>query len=485
MAELMMTRTATQAVREERATLWSLFKDVLSANDKYRDRYFSQVWEDVAPSGNIYKRNAIYLEHRYHSMDLWKQMSQLAEKHRPLLEGDRKRSIEECMEVLYDELVKTTIHIPKDDADEAPETITGYPPIDEFLSDKVEKFGPFLMYMDKEKRAEEIKHRLVALNVFLLQTLAPALIFFNRWGMPSNQVKRLLGMGHRSLKNKLKIAELLCLGPTFEDACTTLLGVQLLFAVIFITRCFVDQQVGDAHKWQRLPHSAWWLFMDVFANTWCVSFIMFGIPLLFWSEETPTNMVLDSMTLLFLFNVDNLTDVLCSYIGMSQEDFQRTVSSMTAFLSHCPVDLEKVINPNAKTKEELWQIKLDGIGKLIGVDGIRCTSRLHFSVDQEEPFQHAPEPRQRFTNYGTTTLPKSVALPTEKIQVVCHRSREEDFTLPSPFTVALISVWDIFAWIVWIGNIVIPITWYLLNKPCFFDETNHRVSTPQALLPHK
>mmetsp|Transcript_145762 Transcript_145762/g.265504 ORF Transcript_145762/g.265504 Transcript_145762/m.265504 type:complete len:470 (-) Transcript_145762:100-1509(-) len=468
MAELMMTRTATQAVREERATLWSLFKDVLHVNDKYRNRYFEQLWENVAPMGNIYKRNAIYLEHRYHSLDLWKQMRELAEKYQPLLEGDGKHSIEECMEVLYDELGNTTVSIPGNEAEEAPEKITGYPPIEEFLSDKVVPYGPFLMYMDKQKRAEEIKHRLVALNVFLLQTLAPALIFFNRWGLPTNHFKQLLG-GGPEVKQKLTIAELLCLGATLEDACTTLLGMQLLIAVIFITRCFVDQQVSDAHKWQRLPHSSFWLFMDIFSNSWCVAFIIFGIPLLFWSEDSPTNMVLDSMTLLFLFKIDSLTDVLCSYIGMDDQDFQRSVSAMVAFLSHCPIELENVIKSDAKTKEELWQIKLDDMGRLIGVDGNRCKSRLHFDVVQEETTQQekAPQMQRRYTNYGTTTLPKINALPTKKIQAIFCRSKEVSFTLPSPYTVALTSVWDILFWIVRIGNVVIPITWYLFNKSCF------------------
>lgn len=469
MAELLVTSPSTNEVlSEERGALWSLFKDVLHVNDRYRNRYFEQLWGNVSPLGNIYKRNAIYLEHRYHSLDLWKQMRELAEKYQPLLEGNGKCSIEECMEVLYDELGNTIVHIPHDEACEDPQTITGYPPIEEFLSDKVQPFGPFLMYMDKQKRAEEIKHRLVALNVFLLQTLAPALIFWNRWNMPTNRFKILLSSG-RHKNEKLSIAELLCPGTTVQEVCATLLGMQLLFAIIFITRCFVDQQVSDVHKWQRLPHDAFWLFMDVFSNSWCVVFIIFGIPLLFWSEETPTNMVLDSMTLLFLFKIDDLSDILCSYIGMSQEDFQRTVASMTAFLSHCPVDLEKVIKSDAKTKEELWKIQVDDVGRLIGVDGNRCTSRIHFSVSREETTQYgkAPQARERYTNYGTTTLPKNVALPTAKINVVCHRSREESFTLPSGFTIVLAAVWDILAWIVWIANVAIPIVWYSLNKPCY------------------
>lgn len=463
------SQEGADSIAQERRDLWSLFREVLHANDQHHSHHFEKLWACLAPNGNIYRRNAFFLEYRLHSLDLWRQMREIAEKHRPLLEGDDVKSIDECAEVLYDELQNTNFRLPGSD-DETPEKVKGYPPIEELLSEKVEQWGPFVLYKDADKRSEEIKHRLIALNVFLLQTIAPFLIFLNRWEMPTNHFKRMFNPKY--VLHKLTMAELLCFGITFEDVCTTLLGVQLLFAIIFITRCYVDQQVSDNHKWQHLPHSSFWHLMDVFANAWCVVFILFGIPLLFWSEQSPTNIVLDSMTLLFLFKLDDLSDVLCSYVGMTQVDFQRTVASMTAFLAQCPVDLENVINPDAKNSKELWCIQVDKKGNVVGSDKSVCTTRLQFNDEAQTAFQPVLRPHtrsRRFIHYGSTqALLASTSSPsTGKVQLTCHRSRLQCEVLPSVFTVVLTGVWEVLAWIVWTANIVIPVVWYLINKPCY------------------
>jgi len=205
-----------------------------------------------------------------------------------------------------------------------------------------------------------------------------------------------------------------------------------------------------------------------------VIFIVFGIPLLFWSEETPTNIVLDSMTLLFLFKLDDLSDVLCSYVGMTQSDFQRTVACMLAFLAQCPVDLEKVINADAKSRKDLWCIRVDEHGKVLGSDGLPCATRLQY-VQEEDPVIRQGAGRRvrihrRFTHYGSSDS----LLSATKFKLTCHRSRSHCVTLPSNLTKNLARVWDFLYCIVWTGNIVIPIIWYLINKRCYPAAHGHR-----------
>lgn len=449
--------------------LWTMFKDALQDHQKNKgtERYYEELYGSVAPAGNIYRRNAFYLLERIHSSDLWDQMREIAEKHRHLL-GGYSRSIDECAQVLHNELENTVVDLP--DA-EAPIKLLGYVPILDLLKCKVVRWGPLYVYKDAEKRSQEIKNRLVSLNVFLLQAIAPLLIFLNRWQQPENRFKLIFQPGYAA--HKLTLKELLCFGLSLEDVCTTLLGMLLLFGVVFIIYCYAEQEVVNIRKMRRLPHHDMWLWIDVFTNVWCVALILLDMPLLYWSEESVTNIVLDSMTFIFLFKLDDLSEVLCSYLGMGNVEFQRMVVGITTCLAMCPVHLDKVINSDAKNSKDLWRIKVDNNGTLLGSDGSPCLSRLHYAANEDRPIQSyrpagAGFPIPSDLGYGSLESPTWISGTSfEKAKLIYYSSRGCHEILPSWSTAILEGFWKCMSRIIFFGIFLIPFVWYLFCKPCY------------------
>jgi hypothetical protein len=280
----------------------------------------------------------------------------------------------------------------------------------------------------------------------------------NRWNMPTNYVK-----DWNTLKSHLTIAELLCAGTTLDMVLTTLMSVLLLCVIIFMIRCYVLEQIDNCQKSGRLPTDALWMFTGIFANAWCCAFICLDVPLLFWSEETPTNIVLDSMTLLFLFRLDDLSDQLCSYIGMTDEDFQRLAAWNTALLSQCPVSIEDVVNSKAKSLEELWVFKYDAQGKLCNTQGGKCLLRLGHKVSSDERTPLA-SPSLR------TSSSRSVKdLPTD-IPIIYRTAPGKSHELPTITAQFLLGMWTCLSWLLAVAQLVIPVGWYVINKKCYHTD---------------
>merc|ERR1719221_1158541 len=90
------------------------------------------------------------------------------------------------------------------------------------------------------------------------------------------------------------------------------------------------------------------------------------------------------MTLLFVFKLDDLSDILCSFVGLTDEDFQRLVAWKVAMLSQCPVRLADLIDSQAVSAEKLWRIRYDEDGHLLCATGGPCRTRLaHFKSAKE------------------------------------------------------------------------------------------------------
>merc|ERR1719272_2506350 len=124
--------------------------------------------------------------------------------------------------------------------------------------------------------------------------------------------------------------------------------------ITFLVRCYVHEQCQSSEKSGRLPTDPAWYFIGVVVKAWCCVFTCLSIPLLFWGEETPTGIVLDSMTLLFIKGLDDLGDILCTYVGLTDEGFQRIVGWNSAMLSQCPVRLADVCDAGAPHVDNFW-----------------------------------------------------------------------------------------------------------------------------------
>eukprot|EP00928_Gymnodinium_smaydae_P010596 TRINITY_DN13996_c0_g1_i1.p1 TRINITY_DN13996_c0_g1~~TRINITY_DN13996_c0_g1_i1.p1 ORF type:complete len:514 (-),score=49.86 TRINITY_DN13996_c0_g1_i1:45-1523(-) len=454
--------------------------------EKRGARYFSLLWEDLGPRGNIYRRNALYCEHRKHSEDLWEQMYEIADKHKSVLGGEDV-SLEERVDNLLKALhgVRYTVRLDDEETIE----VEGYLPVEEFVNDKVVRLGPFIFFSDHHMFWEEMKHRIISLNVFLLQIIAPFLILLNRWNQPSNHLRSVIHS--HDLKSRLALKEVLCFGTTMDQVLTTILGTQLLFAVIFIVRCYADEQIQNISKCRRLPFDGMWFFLDSFANSWCICLLMVCLPLLFWSEETPTNIVLDSMTLIFLFKLDDLSEDLCNYVGMNDKDFQRFASWTVGFMSECPVSLDQLINPQAKSVQELWSVKHDASGNLLGIDGQPCRTRLQ-NV-KVEPNENTPLSRVAFASgfqkrsdsrdaralrhhvvnksaQCSSPSARDVNRGDDKYDLMYRINRNYEERLPTPYAEFSAMWWRAFGVCIRLSNFIIPIVWYLINQPCYPQE---------------
>jgi hypothetical protein len=437
-----------------------LYNDMLreynaSLKDKSGYQYFSMLWDTVAPKGSIYRRNGLYAEHRKHSEDIWAQMYMLADRHSDVL-GGSSLTTEERARKLLEKLECACIEgRVKYDDEEVATDISGFLPLMEWLRVKVFRVGPILLYEDYNDRREEERNICLAICVFSLQVIAPFLIFLNRWNMPTNYVRN-----WKTMKDHLRVSEIFCPGTSLDDILTTIMGVLLLFVIIFVVRCYIITQIENAKKSSLLPTDSVWMLVGILANAWACTFVCLDIPLLFWSEETPTNIVLDSMTLLFLFKLDDLSDQLCCYLGMTDEDFQRLSGWNAALLSQCPVDLADVINEKAQSSDDLWIFKYDPRGRLLNFKGGRCLTRLGHEemADERSPIAHAIS--------GTVSSRSSSSLFPDR-PVIYRTSPGIAYELPTLGAQILTGAWICLSYVLAVGQAVIPVGWYMINKKCF------------------
>mmetsp|Transcript_18338 Transcript_18338/g.51961 ORF Transcript_18338/g.51961 Transcript_18338/m.51961 type:complete len:473 (+) Transcript_18338:127-1545(+) len=427
------------------------------------ERYYRQLWATVAPKGNIYRRNALYAEHRKHSDDLWGQMREIADKYPHLLPG---ADTEARADRLHAELTKMRPRGAAEDAEGgAAARPTGFMPLEEFLQIKVWRFAGFYFVSDWGKLSEEVKHGLLAICVFMLQGPATVCIFLNRWNMKTNYLL------HGHIRGA---GDLFCVGLNAEHVLTILTGVFLLVIVIFTARCYVDEQYDNSCKLGRLPADEMWSTLGVIANLVAVSFVVLDIPLLFWSEETVTNIVLDSMTLIFLFKLDDLCEIFCAYLGLSDEDFQRMAAWSAALLSHCPVDLQKLINPEAKSAGELWSFSLDEEDNLQGHDGFPCSTRLSNSASLTSTERtRLVSPRTSLIGRLKPSAQELVIGDPTQAKLVYRITIHHEQELPTVTTKVKRAVWYAASILMRILNVGIPVMWYMINETCY-EETSRR-----------
>jgi hypothetical protein len=197
--------------------------------------------------------------------------------------------------------------------------------------------------------------------------------------------------------SSIDMTSALCLHSNCWKHLQIMMEVLLMIIVISLTRLYVNDQTENAVKSGRLPTDFTWMALGVFANIWCCCLTVLAIPLLFWSEDTPTNTVLDCMTLLFVSKLDDFSDSLgANFIRLSDADFQRIAAWSAALLSQCPVRVADLINPSAKDIRDLWQIEFaDGMLMAARSDGgpaRACETRMGLAQPTERCSLLAPSP---------------------------------------------------------------------------------------------
>lgn len=426
-------------------------KNIQTLRREYGD---DELWDRVGPRGNIYRVNALEVECLKHQSDLQRQLSELAEEFGPLLD-DEVDGTESAQPL--------DLEVPQMDGEEAIERrrkkvliqylmsdfgstgsealVKGYQPLLEFLcpAPPTRWCGCFLLPGDASSQSRFIKNVCVALLVMLVKIFGPIFIIMDDWELRANPV--------RSFFKHLGWRELICFHSA-HDLLVTLVGIVMLLIIFEIVRASTRMEINNFEKFRYLPADEFWLRLGQATNIVCIIAVVVAMPLVFWSEMNSKDIVFDSLSLLFILYLDDITHDVLAYLEMEDKDFQRVCTWTIALLGQCPIRLSDVVDRNAKAAGKIWCIRVEKNGLICAQTGERCETRLMESnVDESEPLLTTTFHSQRFTY----TLKEG-------------QSKQLPFTALNKVVRAL---WISLYYALLVCEVIFPIAFLLINKPCY------------------
>lgn len=430
------------------------------ATDKTGSLYRATLWSKIAPSGNMYRYLAVCAEARTHSCDLWEQVADIAYQHRVLLGG--QDSLQEDREAaLIDALKRTQVHgRPRTEREhmlgEEAASRTGFMPLEVFLDvPRPRRFGSLIL-PSHELMWRYARHRSMVALVGIVQVGVPVIIAWDEYGHLSLKLQRDDNM------KEVFLSRVQCLGNTSEEICHTLAGVALLTIFILIIHSYVDDQHRNSRKTGVLPQNRFWYIVGNLINLWCGWATCIAIPFIFWNEDRARGIVMDSLTLLFVFCLDDFAGYAGMYMQQSEYCFQRGAAWHVAMLSQCPVRVADLINPLAKHVDELWQIRFSDAGSLQVCTGDQlaawnapaCKRRLQPALGLESsPLTQAPPGVSAEEDLGSLSFEYSTS--------------EGHFDiLPRFDTRIMLLLWKTTGWMLSFVQIGMPLFWMVMNKRC-------------------
>jgi len=366
----------------------------------------------VAPEGNIYRYVALQAERLKHCEDIWAQVD--AMKH--------------CDDANCGEDLLTTVKSNRHDAS-TEDGFSGFLPLEEFLSTRTWRLGPFLLPADAAMRRQHLYAVFVCSVVFLIQVTAPFFILFNQFYLLPARLKHL-----DPIFKGLNLRELGCLGGSRQQVMHTLMGVALLVLLQLIMRNYIHSALECVRKSQYLVLDRFWLAVGNYTNIWVTLVTTVAAPVLFWNESTPTSMSMDALTIIWLFALDDFSSYAFAMMSKSDEDFERSAAWQKALLSRCPLKLSDL-----RDDEGHWHLDCDAEGRLMRAGPTKelCTTRI------EE------------TQINETEILK---------YRVSHVDDGE--TLPCATSSVLIIVWSCVEKLFMMLQCIIPILWCMLDQQC-------------------
>lgn len=198
------------------------------------------------------------------------------------------------------------------------------------------------------------------------------------------------------ISQRLSWAEITCLGSR-DQACSLILGAVFLVFILEYERFVVRKEKLAFKKISLLPGDKFWSRFGQASNALCLLFTALVIPLVFWSEEDSKDIVFDSMGMLFIFGMDDLSSEAMSYLEQSDDDFQAKYADFMEMLLHCPMDLQDLIDFNAKSAEGIWVLEFTKDEGVLGTTKDTeegelepCQMRLHpILEDNEVQFEYS------------------------------------------------------------------------------------------------
>lgn len=414
--------------------------------------YFTTLWQALAPSGNIYRYMGLEAEYWANAYNLQCQLEAIADDERikNVLKGHE--STESRVKVLVDALEEVEPqNAPDKDTFEKSFAKKGFPALQEFLWQPATRRMVVFYTPPWDGIRPWVHRRIIAFLVCSIQVVAPLVILLQEWMSPSNRLRN----PHKFMES-LQWDEVFCLGNSLGDRLHTVQGLILMELVILIAHTYIQDQLTNAHKQSLLPTCSFWHILGNLTNMWCCIVTAMAVPVLFWNEGSATTTSMDSLTMLFIFMLDDFAGYACQYMGRTDEDYQRAAAWQKAMLTQCPVDLTDVVNYEAKNPSQIWSFKykegdkdcyllstkLPNKGSRVA---LRCMTRVAKPTYSEE----------------TTPLQGQQGV------LVYHNGVHGKQTRPNGTANILNGVWYVVDWFFTIFQIVVPIVWMIVDKPCY------------------
>jgi hypothetical protein len=430
-----------------RGPLSNLYTNVLlEFKETKNSRNYGKLWSNIAPSGNIYRYIGLRQERLFHCWDIRRQLEEVVEQKKELFGGEKSEA--KCMEELLKALDETTAAGGVDS--EEGEVSKGFLPLQEFGCDEVGRVGLIHFPLDSDELSRWRFNHFLAFLVFAIQTLGVGLLIIQLWYGKDNQLK-----DPRILWKNLNFKEMLCVGKDASTALTTIAGVMFLLLIYAIVYNYALDELENACKTGRLPTNKFWSGLGSFANAFCGCFVLLAIPMEFWSEDGIVGIMMNSMALLFVFTLDDLTCDAFGYLGTDDSDFAKELSWHYALLSFCPINLRDLIDDNATKLDELWKIKYASNGSLVSAQtGKVCRTRIMDVTP--EPTEKSPLVQDEIEEGDMSSL----------VVEYCTGEFASTELLPGMRARLLKVLWTVILWAIKIMWVVVPIVWFIVNKPC-------------------
>jgi hypothetical protein len=455
---------------ETRYTLMTLYRKAFkqasdAAHDSGED--VDNIWSRISPSGgNIYRLNSLEAEHLKHRYDLKCQVAELAEQKQVLLNKalsakntpPSSEAREELLTQLLIDAKPRGFVLDEEGGDKVDDL--GFLPLREFLGGggvaSYWYLGGMLLPTRKSSFRRMLKNRLLGLLIACIQISGPIMIFIRNWYMPTNYLR--LG-----ISKYFSWREVTCFGNA-SDASTALLGTMFLYIVYEVSRGYALTEIESATASRCLPNDHFWQSLGRIANQLAIVFTCLAMPLVFWSELAPKDIVFDSLAMLFIFSLDDLSGGALDYLNLSDSDFCKMRSWFTVFLGQTPVDLNDVVNPQAEVAEEIWQVLFDNNGLVNTRTGKPCETRLREDTRKALPMSET-------TPLAAVEDQSSSPFKFDRFQYTVARNDGPD-PLPGS-TAGIFSFLRHMWWFIFIGlgalELVVPPVFMVVNDPCYSD----------------
>lgn len=435
------------------------YRESISAPCKRGLFDWDNIWDEKCPRSNIYRYNGLTAFHSYISKDLSDQLLDLADKYQHIF-NQYTNSSQQRADLLIEALNNVeVINSPVLSQEETP--VHGFLPLQEFLESPVKVLfkNPFgsrhdiLAPADAEEYNLKVTNIVMAMVVFGLQLVAPVCMLMNHWIQKENYIKT-----PQLAWQLLSAQEIGCLGVSQIPKTMTVVGTFLLIVVNFIIRSEIMREAEDNVKRGKLLNGPLWSTIDVIANSFACLILVVSLPLIFWSLTDVVSMVCDSMGVLFIYELDDFTAVLFSYLGLSDSSYKRSIAWTSILLTKCPLVLADVVNPQAKSIDEFWSIQFDDKGYLLSVQGNRSLTRMDDFIQPHE----LSECDNLLDSPGT----------------LIYRDTGYWRRLPTNLNMFGARLFNVIAWILWVLQFATPIVFFVYNDACAFQAL--RVSLAQV-----